>query len=167
MSVRWQRFINMRSLLIVSIMLLIAFFLQLRQGYFAGDRHHEVYEQYRLIVDAACDISQSACSASREGIHVLLALQDRPSALKAFPVQVQIDGVQNPQHIDVRLIFSMQAMDMGDLQQKLQFNTETGAWSGMVILPICTSGRSDWLARVEVIAQKKIYTADYGFTLVK
>lgn len=167
MNIRWQRFINQRTLLIVSIMLLIAFFLQLREGRFGGDREHPVYEQQRLIVDAGCDITRSGCSSSGDGVRVLLTLKDRPSALRPFPAHVLVEGLLEPQQMDVRLVFSMQGMDMGDLRQRLVFDPDNGDWHGQMILPICTSGRSDWLARVEVTAAKKIYSADYAFVLNK
>jgi hypothetical protein len=165
MNIRWQRFINQRTALIVSMMLLVSFFLLLRDGYFTRDQNRQVYQQFRLIVDASCDITQTGCNSSADGIRLRLELKDSPGALQAFPAHVHIDGLQNPAQLDVRVIFSMQGMDMGDLRQKLVFNQQSGEWSGQVILPICTSGRSDWLARVEVIDGKKIYAAEYAFIL--
>jgi hypothetical protein len=165
MNLRWQRFINQRTVLIVSMMLMVSFFLLLREGYLTGNQQHPVYQQYRLIVDAGCDITQTGCNSSADGIRLRLELKDSPGALRPFPAHVQIDGLQNPEQVDVRVIFSMQGMDMGDLRQKLVFNQQTGEWSGQVILPICTSGRSDWLARMEVVDRETIYVADYAFVL--
>jgi hypothetical protein len=167
MNIRWQRFINQRTVLIVSMMLMVSFFLLLREGYFTGDQKYPVYQQYRLIVDASCDITQTGCNSSGDDIRLRLELKGSPGALRPFPAHVHIDGLQNPGQLDVRMIFSMQGMDMGDLRQKLVFNQQTGGWSGQVILPICTSGRSDWLARVDVVDGEKIYTAEYAFVLMK
>lgn len=160
----WQRFFNQRSLLIIVIMLGVAWFLSLRDGG-SGLPTGPVYEQVRLQGDPQCDVSAAPCVKSAKGMRLTLALLDKPSGLRPFPVQVTTEASDALQITHVKLIFSMTGMHMGDLKQSLR--REGDQWVGQAILPICTSGRSDWQVQVEVIADKTIYLADYAFTLKK
>ncbi len=167
MKFPWQRFINQRSVLIILMMLLIAYFLQLREGYFSVDRQSTVYLQQQLVVDRDCDVTQGKCNSSRDELRLSLALLEQPGALQSFPAEVNVEGLGSPEHLDIGLVFSMKGMDMGDLRQKLVFDRQTKTWRGQVILPICSTGRRDWLARVDVINGDTIYTAAYEFTLTR
>lgn len=165
MSQLWQRFINQRSLLIIAIMMGIAWFLSLRDGRFAGDVNDVVYEQIRLQGDPQCDVITSSCPKHGDGIRLSLALLDKPSGLRPFQVQVGVEASEPLKVKQVKLIFSMSDMQMGDLKQSLTQNTESGKWTGQAILPICTSGRSDWQVQVEMIIEKRIFLAEYAFKL--
>jgi len=167
MKTTWQRFINQRTILLLFIMLFIAFFLQLREGRFSGEDNYVSYEQYRLNGNKACVISEKGCSRSLDDVRLTLSFMQRPSALIAFPVQIRLDGLPDSEEAHVNLVFTMKGMDMGEQKQKLLLDKPSGNWLGKVILPICTSGRSDWHAKVEVISQQKIYLAEYDFELFK
>jgi len=167
MTSLWQRFFNQRTLLIIVIMVGVAWFLSIRQGRFADDAEYAQYEQIRLQGDNHCDVTSAACIKAGDDMRMSLALLDKPSGLRPFPVQVSIESPQSLQAAKVKLLFSMTDMQMGDLKQTLAQDNDSGHWMGNAILPICTSGRSDWHVQVEVIIEKKIYLADYQFVLKK
>jgi len=167
MKLPWRRLINQRTILLLSIMAFVVFFLQLREGRFGGGSEYDSYDQYQLVSDRQCDITNSDCTSAGEGILLKFGFKERPSALQAFPVQLVIAGLNNPEGVEVRLVFTMKGMDMGEQKQKLSYDKKSNAWLGSAILPLCTSGRSDWHVKVEVMASRKIYLAGYDFMLVK
>ncbi len=167
MKIPWRRFINQRTILLLSIIAFVVFFLQLRQGRFSDGSEYDSYDQYRLVGDSQCDVTATECSSAGEGIRLRLAFKGRPGALQAFPAQLAIEGLTHPEKAEVRLVFTMKGMDMGEQKQKLSYDKQSGGWFGKVILPLCTSGRSDWYVMVEVMVPQKIYLAEYEFMLVK
>lgn len=167
MNTPWRRFINQRTILLLSIIAFVVFFLQLREGRFSSGTEYESYDQYRLVNDRQCDITATDCNSAGEGIQLKLAFKGHPGALQAFPAQIAIDGLTHPEKAEVWLVFTMKGMDMGEQKQKLGYDIQSGHWLGNVILPLCTSGRSDWHVKVEVMVPKKIYLAEYEFMLVK
>jgi len=61
--------------------------------------------------------------------------------------------------------FTMAGMDMGQNRYRLAPG-EAGRWQGQATLPVCTSGRMDWLARVEVLgADDGTVSADFPFVI--
>lgn len=167
MKLPWRRLINQRTILLLSITIFVAFFLQLREGRFGGSAEYESYDQYQLVSDKQCDITITDCTSAGEGVLFKLGFKERPSALQAFPVQFVIEGLDNRENIEVRLVFTMKGMDMGEQKQKLRYDKKSDAWHGQSILPICTSGRSDWHVKVEVMSSQKIYLSSYDFVLLK
>ena len=161
-----QRFVNKRSIFILFVMLLLAALFHFQKsGLFEKQSH--VYEQKVLAVKSDCDIIKNKCPAYGEDISVFLKLGDHPSALKAFPVQVLIEGSTNQSYQNVFVSFTMKGMSMGKHQKKLKWNKNSSRWQGMVILPICATGRRDWHVSVEVVGNDVIYDASYNFVLQK
>jgi len=55
----------------------------------------------------------------------------------------------------------MRGMNMGSNLYRLQPDSE--GYAGRAVLPICTSGRSDWIAEVRIETPHKRYVAPFGF----
>ncbi len=113
-----------------------------------------------LRVEAGCEAHERACEALGEGVRIGLRLGDtEPKALSPFPVALELDGLEATA---VSLEFSMPAMEMGQNRYRLQRDA-TGLWRGEAMLPICSSGRLDWLARVRVESETERLLADFPF----
>jgi len=143
-------------------MLLFSAYLHLKQG--AGTQP-DILEHRLLDTRANCDIVSSPCPGYSDELSISLYLKDKPGALKPFPVEVSVTQAANLQIQKVLISFTMKGMSMGEQAHKLKLNTETGRWQGMVILPICATGRRDWHARLELVSTGVIFEAGYNFVL--
>ena len=117
-----------------------------------------------MIVDPACNITQGFCSAVLGGTRLQLRIGPGVSALKPFPIQVRAEGVDKEKVRNVIVSYSMKGMDMGPNRTTLKPTTRM-QWEGSSVLPVCTSGRSDWLAEVQLIEDKRLLSARFAFTL--
>lgn len=71
-----------------------------------------------------------------------------PAPLQPFQITVSA-----PQANELAIEFSMQGMDMGPNRYRLVRQAD-GSWTGRVTLPICVSGRRDWLMIVDIDGQR-------------
>ena len=145
-------------------MVLFAIYLHLLQGGSDGDQS-VIYEQETLKTKVGCNVVKASCPSYGKGVSVFLKLDSNPSGLKAFPVEVQIDGMAKENIQKVLVSFKMKNMTMGKLNHKLTWNADASQWEGVAILPICSTGRRDWYVSVEAMGNAVIYTARYDFVL--
>jgi hypothetical protein len=66
----------------------------------------------------------------------------------------------------VEVTFFMRGMDMGLNRYRLDADTR-GEWKGRVTLPVCMSGRSDWIAAVALTTAVRKYEVQIPFVLQK
>jgi hypothetical protein len=57
----------------------------------------------------------------------------------------------------------MPGMDMG--QNRYRLLPEGNGWVGLVTLPICASGRSDWWVSVQVLGDEEQWEAGFPFEM--
>lgn len=88
-----------------------------------------------------------------------LSLQGPLRTLVPFSVTVQVRNSSSSQPTDVAVSFSMVGMYMGDNRFILSQQDST-TWHGQAMLPVCSSGRSDWRVVVE-IGEPPTYQADF------
>jgi hypothetical protein len=93
---------------------------------------------------APCADPTAGCAITLAGQSYPVFFTERPGVLRPFTVQVTA-----PQAKRVAVKLSMQGMDMGENRTALE-PTLAGHWLGQVTLPVCVSGRSDWVLRLEV-----------------
>jgi hypothetical protein len=108
--------------------------------------------------DPACDPTRGACAASDGSRRLVLQMQGPVSGLRPFRVQVGAAGMGVR---EVRLEFTMPDMDMG--QNRYRLLPEGNGWVGLVTLPLCTTGRGDWLATVRVLGDEQQWEAVFPF----
>jgi len=104
-----------------------------------------------------CDAARRACTISGEGLRVRLRLESGAKAMQPFTVAVAVAGAEA---VNVR--FEMPGMDMGRQVHRLQ-RAGADRWEGRVVLPVCLSGRSDWVAEVEIVTQRGRHIARFPF----
>lgn len=109
-----------------------------------------------------CDV-RSGCVAEVEDFALALSMGPEVRPLKPFAVDVE--HRRGPPIDSMTVAFDMKNMDMGSSRYRL---IETGdSWHANVTLPVCMSGRSDWIADFEVLAAGRRYQFQVPFALEK
>lgn len=86
----------------------------------------------------------SGCVFSHHGATVTVRFSQQPAPMEAFELQVRTPGAKR-----ISAEFQMVGMDMGFNRYDLRAD-EHGALSSKVTLPVCVSGRRDWILYLDV-----------------
>lgn len=116
-----------------------------------------------LAVTPGCDLQQG-CRAGNDSMTVDVQFGAAPRALQPFPVSLQVTGSEAPKGISV--VFSMRGMDMG-LNRYHLIGDATSGWKADITLPVCVSGRSDWVAEFELLTDRRRLRFSVPFVLQK
>jgi hypothetical protein len=100
----------------------------------------------QLVAAADCDVL-TGCRVGDVDAFIDVLFEIKPRALQPFPVVIQTEGMQDVKAVTVS--FSMRDMAMGLNRYALTHSAE-GGWQGEVTLPICVSGRTDWIAEFDI-----------------
>lgn len=96
----------------------------------------------------ACDLA-AGCSFELRGGRVAVKTDAAPAAARPFRLEVVA-----PQANSVKAQFEMRDMNMTTPVYALV--RDANGWRSEVVLPLCVSGRSDWMLRLE-IDQKTVW----------
>ena len=89
-----------------------------------------------------------ACFTENDDLSISLRLASEVQPLSTFSVEVTLEGRQAPAMQTVAVHFTMPGMEMG--VNRFSLTRESGnIWRGQAMLPICSTGRRDWLATVQ------------------
>ncbi len=116
-----------------------------------------------LDVAPGCQVQQG-CRVAEGGMTVEVRFGETPRALQPFPVSLQVIGGEPVETLSVS--FYMQGMDMGMNRYHLLGDAGSG-WKAAVTLPICVSGRSDWVAEFELLTKQRRLRFRVPFVLHK
>lgn len=92
----------------------------------------------------ACADPLAGCSFSHRGAAASVRFSAQPTALEAFELNVRAAGASR-----ISAEFQMVGMDMGFNRYDLR-PTADGAWAAKVTLPVCVSGRRDWILYLDL-----------------
>jgi hypothetical protein len=110
--------------------------------------------------DPTCDLNREACRAVFPGGTVELAITPRPiPVVKSLTVSVVLRGT-DARKVDID--FSGATMNMGYNRLTLQ-PTEPGRFVGEASLPVCVTGRMEWLATVIVETDSRRIAVPFRF----
>jgi len=112
-----------------------------------------------LALDAGCDV-RAACVGRAGNLRVSVRMAPHRSALIPFNVALSSDADLE----SVIVSLEMQGMDMGQNRYRL-LKVDGGSWQADITLPVCASGRSDWVAVFELQADGRRYRLEVPFTL--
>jgi hypothetical protein len=117
-----------------------------------------------LHVEQDCDSARQACLARGDDLEIELRLGPQLRPLEPFSAQLRaLRGDLNAQaRIDVK--FQMRGMDMGLNRYRLGRDAD-GDWRARAVLPVCTTGRSDWYAMVEIVQDGRRWVAEMPFAV--
>lgn len=142
--------------------MVVALALNLRYLPMGPDRPVRHFNTVSLVGDPACDPVGHPCGALTEALGVRLQLQPPVRPLRAFDAMLALSGPQGAAVDQVQLEFVMDGMEMGSNRYTMVRENE-GHWRARVTLPICTTGRTDWWARVRVQSDQTLYRAQFPF----
>ena len=135
--------------------------------------NNEVEQKPRQVLellDMNCNPATAVCAAAKQDVSVELFFPKRVQYLKPFKMQVRSNGINNSTIETVHVDYTMVGMDMGlNRFSLLPVTDDKGqqSYEGEGILPVCVSGRVDWLATVNVITADKVYEAVFKLEVTK
>ena len=102
-----------------------------------------------------CPTNGNWCESPFNQHKIAIRFPKKIPYLTKFPVQVRIKNKNKINIQQLQIQFSMQGMQMGinrfNLKPKLnQEDSNTQFWQAEVVLPVCVSGRKDWLVELKV-----------------
>ena len=152
-----------RSMQVLLGLLLVAIVLGTWRYRTIGDTVSE--DWLPLQINADCDSAQAACVARGEGFAVELSLGPSVQPMRPFGIQLRVLQGQLSSAAQVELQFQMQDMDMGQNRYRLLAGKQ-GIWRGNAVLPVCSRGRSDWFAQINIRDAGQRWSAEMPFIVV-
>lgn len=101
------------------------------------------------------------------GVALALRLPEAVPPLTRFAIEVRVAGIDAE---SVTVDFEMPDMDMGLNRARLARVARADTsdrWTGAASLPVCLTGRLDWVARVIVRTADAAYRADFPFIMTR
>lgn len=102
----------------------------------------------RPVPVAPCAALSTGCSATVNGTTVRARTNRPPAVLQPFEIEVDA-----PRAREVHVSLDMQGMDMGPNRYRLE-RAANGKWHARVTLPVCVSGRQDWLLVLDIDGER-------------
>lgn len=149
---------------VLTVVALIALAIELWSLRPGADKAAQLATPMQIVAD--CDSAKQACAARGEDLEFELRLGPPVRPMEAFGIQLR--GLRGALDADAQITveFQMRDMDMGLNRYRLEPAAD-GAWQGRAILPVCTTGRSDWIARVEIVQRGRRWTAELPFSVAQ
>jgi hypothetical protein len=159
---------TMKKLLLLLSLLLVF----VAVGYYFGSQKEAVQKPRQVLelLDLNCNPAKSVCTAGKQDISVRLFFPEQVHYLKPFRMQVTTKGIGNSSIETIYINYTMVGMDMGLNRFNLKSVTDAKGqqrYEGEGILPVCVSGRVDWLANVNVVTADKVYEAVFKLEVTK
>ena len=109
------------------------------------------------LTDKDCNINSQPCYIETSALNVFIDFDKNIFYLKPFGVSIttEIANVES-----IRLNFKMKGMSMGlshFILKKEKSENNKLKWNAIVLLPICVTGRADWLVDIELSTKNKNY----------
>ena len=107
-----------------------------------------------------CDLLKSKCEYVIDNKTVMLEFSGHVQTMKRFTLRVQLKNFRSKVK-EVSVKFSMKSMNMGQNNfQLLPVNKNVqnlDLWKTSLLLPVCTSKRTDWEMTVSIMTNSTIY----------
>ena len=106
-----------------------------------------------------CDLLSSPCTYIIENKKIRLEFLTKVRTLKSFKLKAKLFGFKSSIK-KIKSDFSMKSMSMGlnSFQfKRVALEESTSSWLSTILLPICTSQRTDWTMLVEIETENNIY----------
>ena len=122
------------------------------------------------LLNLNCNPAKSVCVAADQDYAITLYFPEQVHYLKPFRMQVTTRGFSDIEIEAVNIEYTMVGMDMGLNRFTLKSMSDDKGeqrYEGEGILPVCVSGRVDWLANANIITAEKIYNAEFKLEVTK
>lgn len=106
-----------------------------------------------------CKIQTELCNYNIDGLRLSISSDKNIQYLKPFLISVNTSTNYNSNVKKIQIEFKMNGMDMGVnrfLLSKKNINNKE-IWQGKALLPICVTGRADWIAELSIYIKDSIY----------
>lgn len=111
-----------------------------------------------------CKTLTTGCKANIGNTEVEIKFPDNIVFLKRFPIELRIPDKQHPVFEKVSVDFQMVDMNMGlNFYQLKQHDKDKSLWTGKGVLPVCTTGRTDWQAIISLQQGKQVQRVAFQF----
>ena len=122
------------------------------------------------IKNAKCNIKENTCLVENELFKLKLNMDKNIRYLTPF--NVTASSIVKAKHpiARIQLDFKMKGMDMGVNRILLKPGKQENniqQWHGNGLLPICVSGRADWVAELELYINQTRYRLQFPVTVLK
>ena len=149
-----------RAGLFSSIIILLIF------GYFifwTASSNNEIEQRkiIRLQVDK-CNAQKQKCSVNLNGHKIRISFDENVFYLKPFYISVSDENNDSNNIESIQIDFKMKNMNMGVnrfLLEKIHSENNQPFWKGKALLPICVTGRADWVSELNIV------TKDYNYII--
>lgn len=119
----------------------------------------------KLSASEQCDLTRRTCAIDFPQLRVEVIFLKSPEYLVPFEAEVALHGEVATKVTKVTLQFVMNGMQMRLPEAALIKGTTselaTSRWRNTVMIPVCTSGRNDWIVEVQATTAEKKYVADF------
>lgn len=122
------------------------------------------------IKNAICHSSENTCSVENDSFKLNLEMDKKIYYLTAFNVSARSEIKNKLPITKILLDFKMKGMDMGVNQVLLEpakNDNNIQQWQGSGLLPICVSGRADWVAELEIYINQTRYHLQFPVNVHK
>ncbi|HES75895.1 MAG TPA: hypothetical protein ENO09_02675 [bacterium] len=113
--------------------------------------------------------AQEGCRAQDSSRAMTLKMSGDVRPLRPFELRLILPETVRTQATEASVEFVMVGMDMG-INRYTLLKQANGDFGGKVILPVCSIGRSDWVAKLSVVVSladggaQEMWTAEMPFT---
>jgi hypothetical protein len=150
-----------------SFLVLLAVLMLALAGYWLGEPAEAERPSRQLQTETDCQPIDRWCHAGKGRYGLALRIDGPVIPLTAFPVELEIEGLDAASIESVKLSFEMQGMDMGLNRFELEPVSDPAHkahFRGMAMLPVCVTGRADWRVIASVATATGVYEAGFDFS---
>ena len=108
-----------------------------------------------------CTVGSKVCIIETGELKIKISLDENIYYLKPFNVSVIDEDRVNSKLESVQVNFKMSNMNMGINRFRLKntiLKNNAQIWQGKALLPICVTGRADWISEFELETKNKKYS---------
>lgn len=109
---------------------------------------------------SGCNVQEKKCQMNLGGINFNILIDKNIYYLKKFDVDIFVDEKYKNNIKSIKVSFKMKNMNMGInvyTLNKVLAEKQNESWKANAILPICVSGRADWVSELEVVIENNKY----------
>ena len=129
-------------------------------------QQHQLPQIPVQLKSVSCQPAKGDCNVMIDGGQLQWRVESPLQYLKAFPSHIRLLNIADKDVLHVSMDFVMRGMEMAvnrsDFKRK-----SAGVWQTESVLPICASGRKDWLAIVRLETRQGVWQVGFEFTLSK
>ena len=112
---------------------------------------------------ATCSPVGGPCTVTVPPRSLALELNGDVRPLRPIELLLRLPDSALPSAGPASVDFVMVGMDMG-LNRYTLTRQADGSYRAKIILPVCSTGRSDWVAKVSAVVGQEMWTAEFPFT---